>query len=193
MVDIPDTVDPYTATLPFPHSAPGPAEQETLAGMAPDLLPRSQDVDLVVSALDIPLPPALRAHLKSWTREDLNVRVFQGVRRGGPPAHRVWCREAFAMETGALLAREFFSPDQNHAVRLPTPALPGCRPMQADRRSVRSVFWYSETDVLPTHLSQCLPGRVPVGFRTRKEGRSTLSRHRVSLIRSIPPCCVVSA
>ena len=86
-------VDPYTAPLPFPQSAPGPAEHETLAGMAPDLLPRSQDVDLVVSAIDIPIPPALRSHLKSWTREDLNVRVFQGVRRGGPPSHRVWCRE----------------------------------------------------------------------------------------------------
>ena len=46
MVDVPDAGDPYTATLPFPHAAPGPAEHETLAGMAPDLLPRSQEVDL---------------------------------------------------------------------------------------------------------------------------------------------------
>ena len=84
MVHVQDAGDPYVATLPFPHAAPGLAEQETLAGMAPDLLPQSQEVDLVVSAIDIPLPPALRAHLKSWTREDLNVRVFQGVRRGGP-------------------------------------------------------------------------------------------------------------
>ena len=45
-VDVPDAGDPYTATLPFPHAAPGPAEYETLAGMAPDLLPRSQEVDL---------------------------------------------------------------------------------------------------------------------------------------------------
>ena len=88
-VDVPEVVDPCTAPLPFPHAAPGPAEYESLAGMAPDLLPRSQDVDLVVSALDIPIPPALRSHLKAWTREDLNVRVFQGVRRGGPPSHRV--------------------------------------------------------------------------------------------------------
>ena len=161
MVHIHDAVDPYVATLPFPHAAPGPAEQETLAGMAPDLLPRSQDVDLVVSAIDIPLPPALRAYLKSWTREDLNVRVFQGVRRGGPPAHRVWCRETFAMETGDLLAREFFNRDHNHVVRLPTPALPGCTPMQADRRSVRSVFWYSETDVLPTRLTRLLLRGAP--------------------------------
>ena len=95
MVDVPDAGDPYTATLPFPHAAPGPADHETLAGMAPDLLPRSQEVDLVVSALDIPLPPALRAHLKSWTREDLDVRVFQGVRRGGPPAHRVMVSRNF--------------------------------------------------------------------------------------------------
>ena len=148
--------DPYVATLPCPHAPPGPAEQESLAGMAPDLLPRSQDVDLV-SAIDIPLPPSLRAYLRSWTREDLDVRVFQGVRRGGPPAHRVWCRETFAMETGDLLAREFLNPDQSHVVRLPSPALPGCSPMTTDRRSIRSVFWYSETDVLPAHLSRLLP------------------------------------
>ena len=160
-VQIVDEVDPYVATLPFPRAPPGPAEQETLAGMAPELLPRSQDVDLLVSAIDIPLPPPLRAYLKSWTREDLNVRVFQGVRCRGPPAHRVWCRETFAMETGDLLAREFFNPDQNHVVRLPTPALPGCSPMRTDRRSIRSVFWYSETDVLPAHLSRLLPLGAP--------------------------------
>ena len=33
-VDVPEVVDPYTAPLPFPHAAPGPAEHETLAGMA---------------------------------------------------------------------------------------------------------------------------------------------------------------
>ena len=161
-VDLPEEIDPYTAPLPFPHAAPGPAEYESLAGMAPDLLPRSQDVDLVVSAIDIPMPAALRAHLKSWTREDLNVRVFQGVRRGGPPMHRVWCRETFEMDSGKLLAREFFNPDQTSSVRLPTPALPECTPMTADRRSIRSVFWYSETDVLPAHLSRVLPGRALV-------------------------------
>ena len=53
-------------------------------------------------------------------------------------------------------------PDQRSAVRLPTPALPGCTPMQVDRRSIRSVFWYSETDVLPSHLSLFLPGRALV-------------------------------
>ena len=161
-VDVPAEIDPYTAPLPFPHAAPGPAEYETLAGMAPDLLPRSQDVDLVVSAIDIPIPPALRSHLKSWTREDLNVRVFQGVRRGGPPSHRVWCRETYEMDSGALIAREFYNPDQSSSVRLPTPALPECTPMTADRRSIRSVFWYSETDVLPSHLSRLIPGRVLV-------------------------------
>ena len=45
-------------------------------------------------------------------------------------------------------------------VRLPTPALPECTPLTADRRSIRSVFWYSETDVLPTHLARLVPGRV---------------------------------
>ena len=122
-----------------------------------DLLPRSQDMDLMVSAVNIPLPPQLRAHLKTWTREDMSVRVFQGVRRGGPPAHRVWCRETFEMETGKLLAREYFNPNQGSVVRLPTPALPDCSPLRADRRSIRSVFWYSETDVLPAHLTRCLP------------------------------------
>ena len=151
----------------FHMPPPGPAEQESLAGMATDLLPRSQDVDFVVSAIDIPLPPPLRAYLKSWTREGLNVRVFQGVRRGGPPAHRVWCRETFAMETGDLLAREFFNPDQGHAVGLPSPALPGCSPMSTDRRSIRSVFWYSETDVLPSHLSRLLPRGALRGLATR--------------------------
>ena len=71
------------------------------------------------------------------------------------------------METGELLAREFFNPDKNHAVRLPTPALPGCTPMQADRRSVRSVFWYSETDVLPSHLTRLLPRGAPPVSATR--------------------------
>ena len=163
-VQILDEGDPYVTTLPLPHAPPGPAEQETLARMAPDLLPRSQDVDLVVSAVNIPLPSQLRAHLKSWTREDMNVRVFQGVRRGGPPAHRVWCRETFEMESGRLLAQEYFNHHQGSVVRLPTPALPDCSPMRADRRSIRSVFWYSETDVLPAHLTRflpCLVRRVP--------------------------------
>ena len=86
---------------------------------------------------------------------DMNVRVFQGVRRGGPPAQRVWCRETFEMETGRLLALEFFNPEKGHAVKLRTPALPGCSPMLADRRSIRSVFWYSETDILPAHPPLC--------------------------------------
>ena len=74
--------------------------------------------------------------------------------------HHVWCRETFEMESGKLLAREFFNPDQSSSVRLPTPALPECTPMNADRRSIRSVFWYSETDVLPAHLSRVIPGRA---------------------------------
>ena len=87
-----ETLDPYVAEMPFPHAPPGPAENEVLDGRAPDLLPRSQDVDLVVSAVNLPLPAHLRNALRCWTREDLNVRVLQGVRSGGQPAHQVCCR-----------------------------------------------------------------------------------------------------
>ena len=45
-------------------------------------------------------------------------------------------------------------------MRLPTPALPDCSPMRADRRSIRSVSWYSETDILPAHLTRFIPGFV---------------------------------
>ena len=161
-VDVPEEIDPYTAPLPFPHGAPGPADYESLAGMAPDLLPRSQDVDLVVSAINVPMPAALRAHLKSWTREDLNVPSLSRYSPWGTHLCTVYGVERhLRMDTGKLLAREFFNPDQASSVRLPTPALPECTPMTADRRSIRSVFWYSETDVLPTHLTRVLPGRVP--------------------------------
>ena len=65
---------------------------------------------------------------------------------------------------GRLLAREYFNHDQGRVVRLPMPALPDCSPMRADRRSIRSLFWHSETDILPAHLTPFLPcslRRVP--------------------------------
>ena len=80
-----------------------------MQGDAPALLPRSQDVDLVVSAINVPMPSHLKRALKTWSREDLNVRVFQGVHTGGPRARQVCCRETFDMETGALLAREYLA------------------------------------------------------------------------------------
>ena len=44
---------------------------------------------------------------------------------GGPKARQVCCRETFDMETGSLLAREYFDPGKG-PVRLPTPALLEC-------------------------------------------------------------------
>ena len=121
-----EDTDPYVIDVPFPHLPPGPAETELMGG-APALLPRSQDVDLVVSAINIPMPSHLRKALKTWSREDLHVRVFQGVRSGGPKARQVCCRETFDMETGSLLAREYFDPGKG-STRLPSPALPDCSP-----------------------------------------------------------------
>ena len=54
-----DVLDPYVADVPFPHASPGPAENELMGGDAPALLPRSQDVDLVVSEINIPMPSIL--------------------------------------------------------------------------------------------------------------------------------------
>ena len=56
-----ELMDPYVIDVPFPHAPPGPAETELMGGDAPALLPRSQEVDLVVSAIDIPMPPHLEA------------------------------------------------------------------------------------------------------------------------------------
>ena len=36
LVQVLDEGDPYVTTLPFPHAPPGPAEHESLAGMAPE-------------------------------------------------------------------------------------------------------------------------------------------------------------
>ena len=72
---IPDPSDPYVVEMPFPHPDPGPDDQEALDGSAPEFLPRSQDMDLVVSAIDIPRPEGLRQYLRKWQREDLRVRV----------------------------------------------------------------------------------------------------------------------
>ena len=91
------------------------------------------------------MPTHLKKALRSWSREDLNVRVFQGVRAGGPRALQVCCRETFDMESGGMLAREYFDPGKGQS-RLPTPALPDCLPASARTLSVRSVFWYSEVE-----------------------------------------------
>ena len=147
-----ELTDPYVIDVPFPHVPPGPAETELMEGGAPALiLPRSQDVDLVVSAIDIPMPKHLQKALKPWSREDLHVRVFQGVRAGGPKARQVCCRETFDMETGSLLAREYFDPGKG-PVRLPTPALPGCSPTTSHSMCIRSLLWYSELDPVPESI-----------------------------------------
>ena len=146
-----ELMDPYVIDVPFPHVPPRPVETELMEGGAPALLPRSQDVDLVVSAVNIPMPWHLRKALKPWSREDLHVRVFQGVRAGGPKARQVCCRETFDMETGSLLAREYFDPGKG-PVRLPTPALPGCSPSSSSSLCIRSLFWYSELDPVPESI-----------------------------------------
>ena len=146
-----EVMDPYVMEVPFPHVPPGPAETELMDGGAPALLPRSQDVDLVVSAINIPMPWHLRKALKPWSREDLHVRVFQGVRAGGPKTRQVCCRETFDMETGSLLAREYFDPGKG-STRLPSPALPGCSPSSSHSLCVRSIFWYSELDPVPESI-----------------------------------------
>ena len=146
-----EVMDPYVIEAPFPHVPPGPAETELMDGGAPALLPRSQDVDLVVSAIDILMPWHLRKALKPWSREDLHVRVFQGVRPGGPKPRQVCCRETFDMEAGSLLAREYFDPGKG-STRLPSPALPGCSPCSPPSLCVRSIFWYSELDPVPESI-----------------------------------------
>ena len=154
-----EVLDPYVVDVPFPHVPPGPAENEFMGGDAPALLPRSQDVDLVVSAINIPMPTHLKKALKCWGREDLNVRVFQGVRSGGPQGRQVCCRETFDMESGALLAREYFNPKKGQC-RIPTPALPDCSSTSPRTLFVRSVFWYSEIEPVPESIravpSSCL-------------------------------------
>ena len=104
-VPVLEDIEPYVADMPFPHALPGPAENE-------------QDVDLVVRVWT---SLCLNIFELIWSREDLNVRVFQGVRRGGPAAQSVCCRETFDIETGTLLSREFFNPEMGHSVRLPHP------------------------------------------------------------------------
>ena len=100
------------------------------------------------------------------------------------------------MDTGKLLAREYFNPEMGPAVRLPTPALRGCSPMQADRRSIRSVFWYSETDILPAHLTRelrrcCLcvvpahDGPPPLGL---SRGEDVQSQHEPERLENVQEC-----
>ena len=63
------------------------------SGPHPSMVHPAKQLMVIVWCLQevrlISLPPHLHAHLKSWAREELKVRVFQGVRRGGPAAHRV--------------------------------------------------------------------------------------------------------
>ena len=182
-----EVMDPYVMEVPFPHDPPGPAETELMDGGAPALLPRSQEVDLVVSAINIPMPWHLRKALKPWSREDLHVRVFQGVRAGGPKTRTVCCRETFDMETGSLLAREYFDPGKG-STRLPTPALPGCAPFSSESLSVRSIFWYSEVDPLPESICAiaarcpcsclCSTSRSPSGGRPPGGGCVSTSSSR---------------
>ena len=141
-----DEVDPYVTSLPFPHAPPGPAENELFGGMAPDLLPRSQDVDLAASAVNMPLPPQLRAHLKSGLEKSSMfacskkfVEAVLLLNGFGVGKLLRWSRANFLLVNSSI--------SKGCAVKFPTPALPGCSPMSADRRSIRSVFWYSETDV----------------------------------------------
>ena len=60
-------------------------------------------------------------------------------------------QETFDMDSGALLAREFFNPGKGQT-RLPTPALPDSSPLSAQTLSVRSVFWYSEVEPVPESI-----------------------------------------
>ena len=55
------------------------------------------------------------------------------------------------MDTGSLLAREYFDPGKGLAL-LPRPALPDCSPASSRTVSVRSVFWYSEIDPVPESI-----------------------------------------
>ena len=89
---------------------------------------RSQDVDLVVSANNVSMPEILlKKYLKPWSREELDVRVFQGV----------------AVED--LLEGECFVEKP-----LTWSPLPVCSPFSSDARTdacfVRSVFWHSTVD-----------------------------------------------
>ena len=143
----PEVPHPCIAEIPFPHAPPGPAENELLGGRAPDLLPCSQDVELVVSEINIPTAHLKKA-LRCWTRKDLNVRVFQNVRTGGPRARQVCHRETFDMDSGALLACALFNPVNGQSIRLLIPALPDCSPLP-QTLAIRNVFWYSELEPVP--------------------------------------------
>ena len=133
---------------PF-HDVPhGPAETELMDGARPLCCHVLKTLTLLSQAINIPIPLHLRKALKTWSREDLHVRVFQGVRTGGPKARQVCCRETFDMETGSLLAREYFDPGKG-PTRLPSPALPDCSLSSSHSMCVRSVFWYSEVDPVP--------------------------------------------
>ena len=83
--------------------------------------------------------------------------------------HKGCVVQTFDMETGALLARDFFNPVKGQSIRLPTPALPNCSP-SADSRSIRSVFWYSEIDPAPANIVRLLAPRPVVVVRGGRVG-----------------------
>ena len=113
-----------------------------LSGHAPDLLPRSQDVDLVVSAINIP-PPDKPSFPQC-------ARIPRSALWGSCSSTSLLSsRETFDMEIGAILASEFFYPVKGQSVGLCTPSLPECSPLLVDSRSSRSVFWCSEVEPVP--------------------------------------------
>ena len=62
------------------------------------------------------------------------------------------------------MAREYVNPAKGQSIRLPTLALPVCSPLPADTRSIRSVFWHSEVELVPPLLVvfSILVGFAPV-------------------------------
>ena len=98
-----ESLDPYVVDVPFPHAPPGPAENELMGGHAPDLLPQFSRCRLGGLCNQYSDAYTLKKALKCWSREDLNVRVFQGIRSGGPRARQVCCRETFNMELGCSI------------------------------------------------------------------------------------------
>ena len=114
-----------------------------------EMLPRCcrEDVDLIVSAINIPMP---RQALKPWSREDLHVRVFQGyaleAQRTGKCAFvkpSTW-RQVLSWHVNTLI------PERALVVFPHT--RPGCSPCSSHALSIRSVLWCSELDLVPESI-----------------------------------------